>query len=143
MKNKAEKLRDLLGHAIEIIDKKFDIKNINTDIVLDTEVCGKRSVILCRPITFEEIHVSVWWGYKLPKIPQNASCPTPLSILPKNKILDVLIGGWIERKEGLWIEGKDAKKLSPKYCARTAEQDLSEIPPYKSNKIARTGKYYL
>lgn len=143
MKNKAEKLRDLLGHAIEILDKKYDVKNINTDIVLETDVCGKRSIILCSPMSFEELQVSVWWGYKLQEIPKDASCQEPLSILPKNKIYDACVGGWIERKEGLWIQGKDPKGLFPKYCAQTAELYLSKIPPYKSNKIARTGKYFI
>ena len=80
MKNKAEKLRDLLGYAIEILDKKSDIKTISKeDIVLDTEVCGKRSIILCHPMSFEELQVTVWWGYKLQEIPANASCREPLS----------------------------------------------------------------
>lgn len=142
MRNKAEKLRDLLGHAIEILDKKYDVKNINTDIVLETDVCGKRSIILCSPMSFEELQVSVWWGYKLQEIPKDASCQEPLSILPKNKIYDACVGGWIERKEGLWIQGKDPRGLFSKYCSITAETDLVKIPAYNSKKILRTGKFY-
>lgn len=143
MKNRVEKLRDLLGHAIEILDKEFDVKDINKDIVLEVEVCGKRSIILCGPRAFEELRVIVWWGYKLSVIPRDVSCSEPLSGLPKNKIADALVGGWVERKDGLWIDGKKLEDFSPHYCARTAEQDLVKIPPYKSNKIARTGKYFI
>lgn len=143
MKNKTEKLRDLLGHAITALDRYLRIEDIAEPIVLETEVCGKRSIILCNPHTFEELRVSIWWGYKLQEIPKEASCHEPLSRLPKNKILDALVGGWIERKEGLWSQGNKSQMLMSMYCANSAQQDLEKIPIYESDKILRTGKYYI
>lgn len=143
MKNKIEKLRDLLGHAIRVLDEQYRIETITEPIVLEAEVCGKRSIILCNPIGHEELRVSVWWGYKLQENPKDASCPKPISRLPKNKILDALVGGWIERKEGLWLQGEREQMLLPHYCANSAQADLERIPIYESNKILRTGKYFI
>lgn len=142
MKNKAEKLRDLLCHAINILDKEFGIDKISEDIVLETDVFDKRSIILCSLMSYEELHVSIWWGYKLQDIPNSPSCHEPLSNLPKNKQVDVLVGGYVERKDGLWLQGDKSKHLYPKYCANSAQKDLEKIPAYKSSKILRTGKFY-
>ena len=142
MKNKAEKLRDLLGHAINVLDKRYSIESITEPIVLETEVCGKRSIILCNPHRFDELHITIWWGYKLDTIPEDPRCATPISVLPKNKIHDARVGGWIERKEGLWIQGYSGHELSSKYCSVLAEKDLEKIPIFKSPKIQRTGVPY-
>lgn len=142
MKNKVEKLRDLLGHAINILDSKYSIESITEQIVLESEVCGKRSIILCNPHAFDELHVTIWWGYKLDNIPEDAQCAEPLSTLPKNKIHDARVSGWIERKDGLWLQGKNSYGLSI-YCANSAQGDLERIPVYKPDKISRTGKYYI
>ena len=142
MKNKAEKLRDLLGHAISVLDTQFNIESIVNPIVLETEVCGKRSIIICIPHQFEELHITIWWGYKLDTIPEETQCSEPLSTLPKNKIHDARVGGWVERKNGLWIQGYGGRELSSKYCSVLAEKDLEKIPVFKSNKIQRTGIPY-
>lgn len=38
MKNKNEKLRDLLGHAVNVLDKQYNIESITVLIILETEV---------------------------------------------------------------------------------------------------------
>lgn len=142
MKNKAEKLRDLLGHAINVLDKQCNIESITKPIILETEVCGKRSIIICNPLQFDELHITIWWGYKLDTIPEEPRCSEPLSTLPKNKIHDARVGGWIERKDGFWIQGGSSRSLSPKYCSVLAEKDLEKIPMFTSHRIQRTGVAY-
>lgn len=142
MKSKAEKLRDLLGHAVEILDEQHSIENITEQVVLEKEVCGKRSIILCCPIAFDELQISVWWGYKPQEIPEDANSKEPTSTLPKNEIVDAMVSGWIERKTGLWIQGKGTEGLFNAYCSRDARQELEVIPKYESAKIKRTGQFY-
>lgn len=142
MKNKDEKLRDLLGHAVNVLDERFGIENITEPIIIEADVCGKRSIIICNTHCFEELHITIWWGYKLDKVPENAECADPLSTLPKNKIHDARVGGWIERKDGIWIQGYSDYELSSNYCSVMAKKDLEKIPVFMSQKIQRTGVFY-
>lgn len=140
MINKAEKLRDLLGHAANAIDEKYGIENINEEIFMETELFGKRSFILCTPIGFQELRITVWWGYKLSKV---IDCHNILFSGAKNKTTDAMVGGWIERKDGLWLQGVDSKSMVNMYCSRCVQQELDNIPTFESAKIGRTGKFYI
>lgn len=140
MNNKAEKLRDLLGHAANAIDEKYGIENINEEVSIETVLHGKRAFILCTPIGFQELRITVWWGYKLSK---TIDCHNILFNGAKNKTTDAMVGGWIERKDGIWVQGVDSKSLVNLYCSRCAQQELDKIPTFKSAKIGRTGKYHL
>ena len=54
-----------------------------------------------------------------------------------------MVGGWIERKDGLWIQGVGSTGLNNMYCSRFAQQDLDNIPTFESAKIGRIGEYHL
>lgn len=140
MNNKAEKLRDLLGYAANTIDEKYGIENINEEVSMETELFDKRSIILCTPIGFQELRITVWWGYKLSKA---IDCHNILFNGAKNKTVDAMVGGWIERKEGIWIQGVDSKNMVNMYCSRCTQQELDNIPTFVSAKIGRTGKFYI
>lgn len=140
MNSKTEKFRDLLGHAANVIDNKYGIENLNEEVSMETELFGKRSFILCSPIGFQELQLTVWWGYRLSEVINNH---TSFPLGEKKDAFDAMVGGWIERKDGLWLQGKGVKGLVNAYCSRDAQQDLSEIPTFESAKIGRTGKFYI
>lgn len=140
MNSKAEKLRDLLGYATNAIDEKYGIENINEEVSMETELYGKRSFILCTPIGFLELRITVWWGYKLSKV---IDCHNILFSGAKNKTTDAMVGGWIERKEGSWVQGVGSRGLVNMYCSRCSQQDLDKIPTFESAKIGRVGKFYI
>ena len=141
METKYHKKRDLLCHSIEIVSKDNDLLDIKEDGVLQCDLFGKNSIVLWQCMSFDEIRFSVWWGYKCDEMPTNmASMPSTKEEL--NKYLEVCCSGFLERKDGLWLQGKDQQGLCDCYCAKSAMADLSRIPEYNSSSIKNSVRFY-
>ena len=137
METKFHKMRDLLCHSIEIVSKDYNLLDIKDDGVLQCDLFGKNSIVLWQCMSFDEIRFSVWWGYKCDEMPTNmASMPSTKEEL--NKYLEVCCSGFLERKDGLWLQGKDQQGLCDCYCAKSAMADLSRIPEYNSSSIKKS-----
>lgn len=141
METKFHKMRDLLCHSIEIVSKDYNLLDIKDDGILQCNLFGKNSIVLWQCMSFDEIRFSVWWGYKCDDMPTNmASMPSTKAEL--NKYLEVCCSGFLERKDGLWLQGKDKQGLCDCYCAKSAMGDLYRIPEYNSSSIKKSGRFY-
>lgn len=143
---KKEKMRDLLCYAINtLLDN--NIINLNAPSekatgFFQTEILGKPSVITWNEKCFEELRISIWWGYQSNELPSTTSEP----LCRKNRyseILEVCCSGWLERKEGKWLQGYGPKGIFDTYCAEKAVIELKNIPQIIPNGFFREGKYFI
>lgn len=138
---KNDKYRDLLCHAAQfIIDQGLFEYGGEKGVVMVSDFCGKRSLIQWRIIAFDEVEITVWWGYKSSVAPQEYSNVT--LIRPYSRVFDLSVSGFLERNDGFWIQGKTLRQLCNCYCSHVAYHDFCKIPEY-SGKIAKTGKFIL
>jgi len=142
---KKEKLRELLCAGInELIMAKMIKINDFTDEgepgALFTEVLGKSSKISWRYISHGEILISVWWGLK-PKCIDTEDI-TPYNTNKKDAV-DACCSGWLERKDGVWLQGQMESGLVGPYCAKSAEAELFAIEDVKPLGYNKEGKYYM
>lgn len=134
---KNEKYRDLLCYAAQFIrDNNLTAIEGATNSVL-AYICGKKSVIIWRVLDFNELELTIWWGFK------NDTIPETIPILLKQslgKLIDASASGYLEQNEGLWIQGKDLHDLicSRCYCSKDSFEDLRCVPTYQG-PIHKTG----
>lgn len=113
---------------------------------------GYPSVILWSDIGFQELRISVWWKYNHALHPQanltgNAretfSTSSPLAKRTHYKnFVGVTVSGWLERKEGKFLQGKGRKAVFDIYT-RTSEKDaLEKLPIPKPEGYLSEGKFY-
>ena len=141
-KRKNDKYRDLLCYAAQhLLDNKLLDSEEEKGAII-TELCGKQSVIKWQCQEFEEVVVTVWWGYKEDSI--SADSPIVPLALRRSKVMDASTSGVLERKTGLWIMGSTLDHLirSLCFCATSAVEDLNRIPSY-FGYIGKTGKFII
>ncbi len=143
--SKKEKMRDLLCIALnEIIKcKRININNHNEKVVDDsifTVIEGKKSKISWRDIGYGEVRITIWWGIK----PACVDVPTTKPF-NRNMVdaLDVCCSGWLERREGIWLQGYGGDFIFDTYCAKSAELDLFSIPEIETNGYNKEGKKFI
>ncbi|MDY0201880.1 MAG: hypothetical protein RBR40_12930 [Tenuifilaceae bacterium] len=136
---KYKKLRELLCAGLNELIRGdcIDINDSNTkgsDGAIYTTVCGKKSKVSWRYYNHGEIRITIWWGVK-------STCKDSIATLPLNKnkkdAFDACCSGWLEREEGIWLQGYGRQGLVDTYCARSAEEELfaiREIIPLGYNK---------
>jgi hypothetical protein len=139
---KQNKMRDLVCAGLnEIISQGLiDLSSLN-DVVGATRcrILGKDTKISWRGIGHGEIRITVWWGIK-------AGCEDSSATMPLNRDLrdavDVCCSAWLERKDGLWLQGEGGDYLFDTYCARSAERELMAIPVIQPNGYQKEGRFY-
>lgn len=142
--SKKEKMRDLICIAINEIIKceRIDISNPNEEIIdgsIYTEIIGKKSKISWRGIGYGEVRITIWWGIKPAYIDSPATKPLNRKMIDA---LDVCCSGWLERKEGKWLQGYGSDWIFDTYCSKSAEIDLYSIPKVETIGYNKEGKNY-
>ena len=137
------KMRELLSLALnELVEKKLiDLKSkndTNGDIFL--KILGKSSKISWNGIGFGEIRLTVWWGIK-PEL-KDSSCTLPLNKNIKDA-LETACSIWIERKNGIWLQGKGEEGIFDTYCSKESRRDLLEIKEATPNGYQKEGAFYM
>lgn len=124
------KYRDLLCYASQyILDNKLVEKMGEPNAVMAT-ICGKPSVIHWKTTAFDELVVTVWWGYKKTEILDTVPLIYPR---PYYKTVDAFVSGFLEQTEGFWIHGHGFEEIHRKhrYCSKDKVVDLRNIPQYQ------------
>ena len=142
-KTAKQKMRDLLCEGLnQIIEKNLIDLSSTEDIsgALKLNIFQKPSKVSWHGIGHGEVRVTVWWNIK-------EKCKDNESTTPLNKnfkeALDVCCSGWLERKDGLWLQGKKGNNLLDTYCCKEARNDLMLIPDVIPNGYNKEGKFYM
>jgi len=114
---------------------------------------GFPSVILWQDIGYEELRISVWWKYDHSNHPQanltgnsreNFTLPSPLAKkLHYKKFVGVVASGWLERKTGKYVQGKNSESIFDVYTRKGEKAELEKLPIQKPNNFKIEGKFYI
>ncbi len=118
-----------------------------------TTLGGRPSVILWRSIGSGELRVSVWWDYDHSRHPQadlagNAresfSTSAPLAKRSKYpQFVGAVASGWLERKEGKWLQGKGFHGIFDAYVRRDARLTLGAMKDPVPEGYEAEGRFIL
>ncbi|MFB9110034.1 hypothetical protein [Flavobacterium gyeonganense] len=117
-----------------------------------TEIFGFQSVVRWRDIGFGELEISIWWKYDHSKHPQaelegnkreNFNNTTPLARKEHYKnFVGITVSGWLERKEGKHLMGKDRERLIGIYTRKGEKSALEKLPLQIPLGFEAEGKFY-
>lgn len=116
------------------------------------ELFGHPSVIIWQSISYDELTISVWWKYNHDLHPQanltgnareNFTSSTPLADKTQyKKFVGVVTSGWLERRTGKYIMGKDNEAILKHYTRRGEKEELEKLRPQKPKGFETEGKFY-
>ncbi len=140
----------LLSEDLISLDAKN--KNYSESGHLISEVFGYTTAILWEEISYEELRISVWWKYDHSLHPQanltgNArerfTLEKPLAKKQQYKnFVGVVTSGWLERKQGEYIQGEKDRGFLKIYTRQGEKEELVRIPNPKPNGFKTEGKFY-
>lgn len=149
----------LMAGLNELIKKKsfqLDIQNnehTNEHGHLFVDILGYPSAVLWREIGFQEVEISVWWKYNHALHPQanltgnakeNFRTSTPLADKKHyKKFVGAVIVGWLERREGKFLQGKGDEGILKKYVRRGEKTELENAPLVDAIGFEPTGLFYV
>ena len=118
-----------------------------------TELFGYTTVILWEDIGLEELRISVWWKYDHLLHPQanldgNAreqfTCSSPITKKQHyKKFVGAVASGWLERKEGKYIQGVNNRGIFETYIRKGEKEELEKILTPEPNGYKSEGKFRL
>lgn len=155
--NKMNPYRKLLVAAVS---KLLDEKQISLDGkdesysesgYIITDLCGYTAAIMWADIGYEELRISVWWKYDHALHPQanltgnsreNFTSETPLAKRQLyKKFVGVVASGWLERKEGKYVQGEKSSAIFGLYTRKGEKEELERIPDQKPKGFKSKGKF--
>jgi|GEM_PF-563280 len=136
---------------ITLEDSTIQSKRDNQGYVI-TEIFGFPSVVKWRDIGFGELEISIWWKYDHSRHPQaelegnrrenfNSTTPLARKELYKN-FVGITASGWLERKEGKHLMGKDKERLVGIYTRKGEKSALEKMPVQVPLGFDAEGKFY-
>lgn len=141
----------LLERRLIFLDTIDDPQRIDNGHVF-ADLFGYPTVILWSDIGFQELRISVWWKYDHSLHPQanldgnakeNFDCASPLS-KPQHyrKFVGVTASGWLERKSGKYLQGKNQRGIFEVYTRRGERIELEKLPIPEPKGFAIEGKVH-
>ncbi|MGF1702165.1 hypothetical protein L4D09_17885 [Photobacterium makurazakiensis] len=139
-------MRNLLGHAI---NKLIELGHISRDKDIRAHyirctLLGKESVIIYEPAGFNEILVSVWWDYNPTehyKLDQTVSHKPQTRRIKYKRFVSAVVGGWIERDMGFYLQGRNKNSLTTRYMTIKARLELRNAPICEPNGFELEGDF--
>ncbi len=135
-------MRDLLCLALnDLVEKNLINLNEtqNTKGAHFSEILGKSSKTTWDSIGHGEIKLTVWWGIKQGLIDSSGSTPLNRNI---KDALQAACSIWIERKNGIWLQGKGSEYLFDTYCSREVRPELLSIKEVEPIGYKKEGAFY-
>lgn len=116
-----------------------------------TNLFGFTTVIIWTDIGFEELRISVWWKYDHSLHPQanltgnsreNFTLEKPLAKRQHyKKFVGVVASGWLERKDGKYLQGKKNRAVFEVYTRKGEKEALERIPDPLPKGFESEGKF--
>lgn len=145
-------INQLLERKKISLEKKGVKELFDQDGHLFTEILGYPSVVIWRDIGFEEIEISVWWKYDHSLHPQanltgnsKESFRTSSPLAKRQhykKFVGVTVTGWLERKEGKYLQGKKNRGLTQIYTRSGEKEILEKLQTPIPNGFQMEGKFH-
>ena len=154
--------RKILILAInEIVQRQLISLNVNGNHMPDekefghifADLDGVPSVIFWENIGYDELQVSVWWNYDHSKNPKADSCGgakeqfLALSPIAKRrhyrKFVGATVTAWLERKNGLFIQGIGRNGFIEKYMRKTDRSRLQALPTPVPQGYRAEGEFHM
>jgi hypothetical protein len=117
------------------------------------ELGGEPAVALWSNIGFEELRISAWWKYDHARHPQaelkgyhkeEFDGSRPFAIPSKYQhFLGACASGWLERREGKYLQGKARSCIFDAYVRRGELRALKAIVTPEPLGFAPTGKFHM
>lgn len=149
--------RKLLVAAVnQLLDEKLisldgEDENYSDTGHIITEIFGYTTAIMWANIGFEELRISVWWKYDHSLHPQanltgnsreNFTTEKPLAKRQHyKKFVGVVASGWLERKDGKCIQGKNNRAIFEIYTRKGEKEELEGISDPQPNGFKSEGKF--
>ena len=138
-----EKLKNLLVAGVnEAINQEFiilsSLEDANGQFYFD--LFGKPSKFIFSGIGHGEIRVTIWWGIKAECKDSNGTQPLNKNV---NDALEACCSGYLERKDGKWLQDDERGGIYDCYCSVTANKELDSVKKVKSEGFNAKGKFYM
>jgi hypothetical protein len=140
-----------INHLLQAGEITLDEKEIPSGHVF-VPIAGKPSVILWSSIGLGELRVSVWWNYDHEKHPQanlsgnyreNFTTSAPVAKRSKySQFVGATASGWLERKEGKWLQGTGFHGIFDAYVRRDARNQLATLQDPTPVDYASEGRFF-
>lgn len=143
-------LNELLVKKLVSLDDPGD--SPEKDGYVFADIAGQPSVIRRSCISGGELEFSIWWKYDHSQHPQanlsgnsreefRSSKPLAKSQhFPK--FVGALASGWLERRTGKWLQGRDSQGLFSLYARRGVRSCLDEMPVPRPSGFEAQGKLF-
>lgn len=135
--------------SLEVVEYNEGIDNQGH---IFTDLFGHPSVVTWRDIGYQELQISVWWKYNHSLHPQanltgnskeNFRHSSPLAKRQHyKKFVGVTASGWLERKEGKYLQGKDLRAIVDTYTRRGELMELQQISTPTPIGYLSEGKFH-
>ncbi len=113
-------------------------------------IAGRNSIIQWHDIGFQELRISVWWDYDHSRHPQanltgnskeQFRTPTPLANRQHyRRFVGATVSGWLERKNGKFLQGKGKRGLFDLYRRQEAIPTLEVLPVPEAKGFLAEGR---
>lgn len=117
------------------------------------EIFGYPSVVMWSDIGFEELRISVWWKYNHSLHPQanltgnykeKFNCASPLAKRQHyKKFVGITASGWLERRTGKYLQGKNNSGIFEIYTRRGEKEELEKFPIPQPKGYKIEGKFHI
>lgn len=144
-------VNELLTRNLISLDASIDRGKEDGHIFLD--ILGYPSVVLWSDIGYEELRISVWWKYNHSLHPQanltgdhkeKFNCSSPLANrLHFKKFVGITASGWLERKEGKYLQGRNYGGIVDLYTRKGEKDELQKVPAPKPKGFQIEGKVHI
>lgn len=161
-KNAASKINPhrklLIAATNELLNRNLISLNAPNDSTDESghaflEIFGHPSVVMWNDIGFEELRISVWWKYNHSLHPQanltgnfreNFNCASPLANRNHfKKFVGITVSGWLERKVGKYLQGKDNRGIFEIYTRKGEKTELAKMPVPEPNGYKMEGRVHM
>lgn len=148
----------LIAATNELLNRNLISLNAQKDSLDESghaflEIFGYPSVVMWDDIGFEELRISVWWKYNHSLHPQadltgnfreNFNCASPLANRNHfKKFVGITVSGWLERKVGKYLQGKDNRGIFEIYTRKGEKVELEKMPVPAPNGFQMEGRVHI
>jgi transcriptional regulator with XRE-family HTH domain len=95
-----------------------------------TDIEGFKSAVIWNYISWGEIEIKVWWNYdeiEFKKLHQDGN-PTPgCGYYELNRFTGCEVQGWLERKDGKFLQGEGKRGILRRYLSRKMKAELDNL----------------
>ena len=144
-------LNEILSRGL--LSLNWDDESRETTSHIETLIAGHNSIVSWSDAGHGEVRISVWWKYDHSKHPQanskgmaqeSFSTPSPLAKRQHYpKFVGVVCSAWLERDNGIYIQGQGNDHIFKKYTRKNELEYLKRLPNPIPNGFKPEGRFHM